>query len=272
MKETEFTLGLRLNKDALTEVLDRPIAFHRVFADITGSIPAALFLSQSLYWQLRCPAGRDGWWWKTAKDWFEETRLTRGEQAKARKKLCSLQILEEQKKGVPCRLWFRLNLNALLDSIQNATTRKAGFTDKQVARDAAGKFAKQSDASEPEDGEPISETSPEISPDISYDKPAAEGDRDRTPARDACERLSFELIFGLRWEPNWSIWLDESRATRILFAQGARDSDQVRRVVAEWVAMGTRGFQGDPAAALIWACKSDLSHTLAGDENLPSFA
>ena len=261
-----------MKQNELVELLDRPIAFHRVFADITGAIPAALFLSQALYWQRRCPSGRDGWWWKTADDWFEETRLTRREQQQARKVLVSLSILEEKKKGVPCRLWFRLNLNELQVSIQSATKRQTGFSDKQVGRDAAGKFTKQPDASKPEDGKPVSETSSEITPEISSDEPAASGGRNRSPARDACDRLSFEIIFGLRWEPTWSRWLSESRATKILFAQGVRESDQVRRAIGEWVAMGDRGFQGDPAAALVWACKTNLAHTLEGHENLPPHA
>ena len=46
-------------------LLNRPIAFHRCLVILTGSILAALLLSQALYWQRRVPEQRDGRWFKT---------------------------------------------------------------------------------------------------------------------------------------------------------------------------------------------------------------
>lgn len=87
--------------------LDRPIAFHRVFVTITGSINAALFLSQANYWACRTK-DPDGWFFKTGDEWQEETGLSRDERDGARKKLKSLGILEEKLTGVPARLHYRV--------------------------------------------------------------------------------------------------------------------------------------------------------------------
>ncbi len=37
----------------LGDLLDRPIAFYRVFVMITGSVTGALMLSQAVYWSKR---------------------------------------------------------------------------------------------------------------------------------------------------------------------------------------------------------------------------
>ena len=37
----------------ILDLLDRPIAYHRIFARLTGSVHAALMLSQAVYWQNR---------------------------------------------------------------------------------------------------------------------------------------------------------------------------------------------------------------------------
>ena len=94
------------------ELLDRPIAFHRVFVELTGSVTAALMLSQALYRSRRTkdPAG---WFWKTQEEWQEETGLNRPEQERARARLRTLSFWQEERRGLPARMFFRLDLNAL---------------------------------------------------------------------------------------------------------------------------------------------------------------
>jgi len=103
-------------------LLDRPIAFHRCFIDLTSSVTAALFLSQAVYWQKRLPDERDGWWHKNRAEWTDETGLSRREQETARQNLKRLGVLEEQRTGVPAKLMYRLDnqklsglLNAMID-------------------------------------------------------------------------------------------------------------------------------------------------------------
>lgn len=107
------TANMSLSPDLLLGLLNRPIAFHRVFVDLTGSVTAALLLSQAMYWQSRLPPARDGWWYKSRDDWQRETGLARREQESARKRLRELNILEEDRAGVPARLWYRIDLRRL---------------------------------------------------------------------------------------------------------------------------------------------------------------
>lgn len=90
------------------KVLDRPIAFHRFLVEPCGSITAALMLSQAIYWTNRTAQERNGWFWKTAEEWQEETGLTRREQENARALLKSRNLLEEKLVGVPARLHYRV--------------------------------------------------------------------------------------------------------------------------------------------------------------------
>ncbi|MCI0667555.1 MAG: hypothetical protein L0Y43_05830, partial [Methylococcaceae bacterium] len=82
-------------------------------ADMTGSAKAALFLSQAIYWQRRMSGKNDGWWYKTREDWTRKTGLTRREQETARKKLRKVGILQEERRGMPARVWYRVNDEAL---------------------------------------------------------------------------------------------------------------------------------------------------------------
>ena len=96
----------------LQTLLDRPIAFQRAFVTLGAGITGALMLSQSVYWSSRCD-DVDGWFYKTMSEWEDETGLTRSEQEGARRKLVKIGVLEEMKKGVPCRLYYRVNMEAL---------------------------------------------------------------------------------------------------------------------------------------------------------------
>ena len=88
---------------------DRPVAYHPVLARAVKSVPGAVLLSQLLYWQPRCkdPAG---WFWKTRRDIYLETGLNRTEQEEARIALVNCGVLEEQKRGVPARMHFRVDI------------------------------------------------------------------------------------------------------------------------------------------------------------------
>lgn len=106
----------------LIELLDRPIAFHRPFVELGLGISGALFLSQSLYWSRRTNAS--GYFYKTQDEWESETGMSRREQETARKKLKSLGILEEKKQGVPCRVFYRINDEKLLQLLSQKESEK----------------------------------------------------------------------------------------------------------------------------------------------------
>ena len=73
-----------------------------------------LFISQLLYWDGK-GHDPDGWIYKTEKEMEQETGLTRSSQRKARKVLVGKGVLEEDKRGLPRRLYYRADLRALMD-------------------------------------------------------------------------------------------------------------------------------------------------------------
>ena len=96
--------------------LDRPIAFQRVFVALGAGITGALLLSQAVYWSRR--SGDDtGWFFKTQVEWEEETGLTRREQEGARSRLQSMGLLCEERRGIPAKLFYRVDFEALQTSL-----------------------------------------------------------------------------------------------------------------------------------------------------------
>lgn len=107
------------------ELLDRPIAYHRIFVDLTGSVKAAVLLSQALYWQKRARQA-DGWWYKTAEEWQEETGLSKREQDTARKECAK--YLQTDLRGVPATLYWKVNEEDLTKAlIQFSGKRETGL-------------------------------------------------------------------------------------------------------------------------------------------------
>lgn len=105
------------------DIIDRPIAFNREFVKLGAGIAGALMLSQAVYWSKRTKDA-DGWFYKTQNEWEDETGLTRREQENARKVLVSTKILEEQKRGVPCKLYYRVNKKLLIDALSETYTKE----------------------------------------------------------------------------------------------------------------------------------------------------
>ena len=93
---------------------ERPIAYYKIFADITGCVNAALFLSQGLYWTGKSRLD-DGWFWKSMNEWEAETGLSRYQLQNARKKLVAKGLLEETRKGVRpgADMHYKLNFDAI---------------------------------------------------------------------------------------------------------------------------------------------------------------
>ncbi|WP_346827752.1 replication protein [Serratia inhibens] len=119
----------------ILQLLDRPVAFQRSFVRLGTGVTGALLLSQLIYWANRTNDA-EGWVYKTQEDWENETGLTRYEQEGARKKLRSLGLLIELKKGLPAQLFYRVDvikLNQLL---------AAACKDAEIPQTSAGKTSK----------------------------------------------------------------------------------------------------------------------------------
>lgn len=105
------------------------IAYRPALARLLGSVTAALFLGQAVYWQKI--VGEGVWWYKLRdaqrdarkkmlpptekhkQSWEWEIGLTRSQQENARALLREFGLLEERCAGIPARLHYRINLNSL---------------------------------------------------------------------------------------------------------------------------------------------------------------
>lgn len=199
---------------ALIDLLGSPIAYHRVFRAITGNTVAAIMLSQALYWQRivdKGKGGKEGWWYKSAAEWEEELGLGRSEQETARKVLTASGFLATERRGVPARMWYRLDLDVLEKKLeeyqQNAEFPQTSLPEfsKQVCRDTAGKFAG------------VQQTISEITPKITPPPP---------PAPSVPEQQEVEEY--IQRETNRAAATGEIRTTRQNYAAAVR-----RKITAE---------------------------------------
>lgn len=106
------------NVNLLLDLLDRPIAFHKIYRQLTGSIPAALMLSYVVALSDELAPSSNGWFAvdESATGTIEdETGLTAGEQRKARSCLRQQGILAERHAGktTECRVNFDVLASAL---------------------------------------------------------------------------------------------------------------------------------------------------------------
>lgn len=93
----------------LIALLDRPIAYQACFVRF-GGVTGAVLLSQFVYWHNRMDGS---WFYKTQKEIKSETGLSREEQETARRRLISAGVLEEARRGVPAKLFFRVKAERL---------------------------------------------------------------------------------------------------------------------------------------------------------------
>ena len=93
--------------DVITD-LGRSISFFPGLVPILGSINTTLLACQLIYWKGK-ERDPDGWIYKTQAEIQDETALTRDMQEQARKRLRSLGVIDEKRKGIPARLYYRIN-------------------------------------------------------------------------------------------------------------------------------------------------------------------
>lgn len=114
MKWSEFHSGL-----------GRFIVYQPEFTHITGAITAGIFVCNLVQWTGK-QRDADGWIFKTQGEIMEETGLTRREQETARKILKDRGFLVEAKRGIPARLFYRVEIDALNDAVDDYLAGKDG--------------------------------------------------------------------------------------------------------------------------------------------------
>jgi hypothetical protein len=105
--------------DVLRRVLsDRPIAFHPELARAFGGINEALFFQQIAYWSDK---GDDPEWiYKSQVELEHETCLSAYQQKQARDHLKRLGVLQDERRGVPARLYYRIDWTATFRFLEPA--------------------------------------------------------------------------------------------------------------------------------------------------------
>ena len=119
-------------KALLPHVFDRPIAFHRILAEVAGSVNGGVFLSQAMYWS-GVKSTSDGWFYKTAEDWEKETFLSRREQETVRRNLIQIGVLQEKRAGIPAKMYFRVKSEELLKKLMEIAQTRMSETDELAA-------------------------------------------------------------------------------------------------------------------------------------------
>lgn len=156
-------------KELLPHIFARPIAFHRILAEVAGSVNGGVFLSQAMYWS-EIKEEADGWFYKTAIDWERETFLSRREQETVRRNLVKIGVLEETKKGIPAKLYFRVNNLVLLEAIQDIVKPRLAENAKQYATNLPDSDGGKGESNTETTTEITSETTKDISVDLQFEE------------------------------------------------------------------------------------------------------
>ena len=101
-------------KEVLEQFQELPIAYHKIYAKITGSITAGLLLSQLLYWDL-IMKHKD--FYKTDKDWCGELSIGLYELKSAKKRLLELDLINIDRRGVPAKTYYKANVDNIITLI-----------------------------------------------------------------------------------------------------------------------------------------------------------
>ncbi len=129
----------RVSPSVVQKILGRVVAYHAAFTLLPGvSVPGAVFLSQAFYWTRNIKAEeRGGWFYKNQRgrdSWESETGLSPKQQANARKSLVEIGVLEEERRDVPAKMWYRVNCERLLELLAEQ------FDDDPSGSDCNSKF------------------------------------------------------------------------------------------------------------------------------------
>jgi hypothetical protein len=98
----------------LRQLSKRQIAYHPAYKKITKSTVASILLSQLMYWWEKMD-GRE--FYKTDAEIEEETAMSNEEIRTAKAKLRKLDFVNIELKGVPCRTFYSIDLDGLIDAL-----------------------------------------------------------------------------------------------------------------------------------------------------------
>lgn len=105
-----------VNDLSLRLIDDTVVAYRVGIAKALGDDPiTALVLSQLLHWsKTDVVVKRQGWFYKTEEEFYQETAVTKERQRTARAKLQKLGILQIKQIGMPRKNWYRIEYEMLV--------------------------------------------------------------------------------------------------------------------------------------------------------------
>ena len=113
--------------------------FHTAVARALGSVNAAILLHKMYKWsQIKTAKRRDGRFYASRDQITKETGLSRCQQETARKILVKHRVVEENLGGIPCRIWYLVNLQAVHDLLA-AQADKDGASRPKPRQSVGGK-------------------------------------------------------------------------------------------------------------------------------------
>ncbi len=108
-------------------------------------LAAGVYVRQLVFWDGK---GMDpeGWIYKSEDEMEAETGLRRRAQREARKVLTTCEVLEEKRKGVPCRLFYRVNLERMAEVLEAPGSTLNQWKRGTKKDPETGKFQRPDDA------------------------------------------------------------------------------------------------------------------------------
>lgn len=105
--------------------LGRPVVYYPSLNAITGGVGATVFLANLFQWS-GTQRNPEGWIYKTQEEIEAETGLSRREQETARKLLRAATLLREERRGVPARLYYLIEVERLNAAWEEFLANKNG--------------------------------------------------------------------------------------------------------------------------------------------------
>ena len=90
------------------------VTYHIAVAEAMNSVAAAIFLEQIAFWQAR---SEDGWAFRSVEQIQEYTGLKKDAQQGARRILMKAGVLEEDLRGMPARMYYRVDLDTVANKL-----------------------------------------------------------------------------------------------------------------------------------------------------------
>jgi hypothetical protein len=125
-----------ITTELLLQVFDLPVSFHRCLIPLTGSVTAALMLSQAIAITQGIDPAAEGWFVRSREEWNLETGLSRWELESARRTLRDAGFLEERRAGLPAKLYYRVCTDRVWIALREQAQRAASRNRCPAAREA----------------------------------------------------------------------------------------------------------------------------------------